>query len=244
MIKVLIIEDEHYTREALKAQLQNSAVEAHIVGESESVEEAVLMCKKEKPDLIFLDINLKGGTGFDFLEQVQELQFNLIFITAYEEYVLKALKLGAIDYILKPVDEDELNEALQKVTALEKTRMQDRFSVAKDQFTGRNDRIVLRMQDSFQMVMFEDLMYCAADSNYTKFFLADGRTFIASKPLKDFANQLPENIFYRTHQSYLLNINFVDSYDKTRFLYLKNGDKIPVSIRKRESIISRIFGGF
>ncbi|MFK8045191.1 MAG: LytR/AlgR family response regulator transcription factor [Crocinitomicaceae bacterium] len=242
MIKALIVEDERYIREGLKAQLKDLTEDIEITGECESVQQAIAHCNKVMPDLVFLDINLKDGSGFDFLNELEDAPFKVIFITAYEEYVLKALKLGAIDYILKPISQEELNEALQKVMAFGKTQTEDRLAVVKDQFAGKNNRMVLRMHESYQMIDFTDLMYCEADGGYTKFFLQDKRTFMVSKTLKDFANQLPTDIFVRTHQSYLVNTTFIDSYDKTRFLYLKNGDKIPVSMRKRESVISKIFG--
>ncbi|MFT5819068.1 MAG: two-component system LytT family response regulator [Crocinitomix sp.] len=244
MIKAIIIEDETYAREALKVNLSNLSSEVTILGESESVKDALLLCKATSPDLVFLDINLKDGTGFDFLDRIEEINFKIIFITAYEDYVLKALRCGAVDYILKPIDSEELAEAIQKVMTITQNQTQERMTVVKDQFIGKNDRIVLRMQDSFQIVDFEQLMYCKADSGYTTFFLSDGRKFVVSKPLKDFVSQLPAATFVRTHQSYLVNISFIDRYDKTRFLFLKNGDKIAVSIRKKESIMAKIFGGF
>lgn len=244
MIKALIVEDERYIREGLKAQLKGISDEITIIGECESVKEALAHCDKMMPDLVFLDINLKDGTGFDFLNAIEHASFHVIFITAYEEYVLKALRLGAIDYILKPINEEELNEAVQKTMAIHQTQIQGRIAVVKNQFAEKNDRIVLRMQDCYQIIDFPELMYCEADGGYTKFFLKDNRSFMVSKPLKEFTNHLPEDIFIRVHQSYLVNVAFIDRYDKSRYLYLKNGAKIPVSVRKKDNVIARIFGEF
>jgi len=244
MIKGLIVEDEKYIREGLKTQLKSISDKIKIIGECESVREAIAQCDKIMPDLVFLDINLKDGTGFDFLNELKNASFKVIFITAYEEHVLRALKLGAIDYILKPINEAELDEAIQKVMAISQTQTQNRVDVVKSQFKGKSDRIVLRMQDSYQMIHFQNLMYCEADSGYTKFYLDDQRTFMASKPLKEFENQLPTDTFVRVHQSYLVNTSFIDGYDKSRYLFLKNGDKIPVSVRKKDNVITRIFGEF
>jgi two-component system LytT family response regulator len=241
MINALIVEDEKYIREGLKAQLKNLSIDVKIIGECESVKEALIHCNEKMPDLVFLDINLKDGTGFDFLKQINAT-FKIIFITAYEEYVLKALKVGAVDYILKPVDEDELLEALQKVAQINESQTQARIDIVKEGFEGTNKRIVLRMQEGYQVVDFKELMYCEADGGYTKFYLNDGRSFMVSKPLKEYSDQLPSEIFVRVHQSFLVNVTFIDRYDKTRFLLLKNGSKIPVSIRKRESVISKVFG--
>ncbi len=244
MIEALIVEDERYIREGLKAQLNVISDDIHIIAECESVSEAVLQCNKKMPDLVFLDINLKGGTGFDFLNQLENVNFTVIFITAHEDYVLQALKLGAIDYILKPISEQELSEAVKKALAIRQTQTHDRIAVVKNQFAGKNTRIVLRMQECYQIIDFSDLMYCMADGGYTKFFLTDKRTFMVSKPLKEFTGQLPEDVFIRVHQSYLVNVSFIDRYDKSRYLYLKNETKIPVSVRKKDNVITRIFGGF
>lgn len=244
MIRALIVEDELYNREALKALINSISNEIIIIGESESVKEAVHLCDTKKPDLVFLDINLKDGTGFNVLEQLDEINFKVIFITAYQEFMLKALRFGAIDYILKPIDEDELNTAIQKVMLINETQTKERISVVQEQFAGKKDRIVLSMQDCFQIVYLKDLMYCQADGGYTTFHMADNRSFIVSKPLKDYTSQLPEENFIRTHQSYLVNSDFIDHYDKSRYLFLKNGTKIAVSVRKRDNLISSIFKRF
>ena len=243
MINTLIVEDEPYIREGLKTLLKNITDELNIVGECESVNDALTHCRNEMPELVFLDINLKGGTGFDFLNELGDVPFKVIFITAYEEHVLRALRLGAIDYVLKPVNENELNEAVQRAMLISKTNNKERLEVVENQFIGKNDRIVLRMSEGYQIVNFDSLMFCKADGGYTTFFCDDDRTFIVSKPLKEFTSQLPEDIFFRVHQSYLVNAAFVDRYDKTRYLYLKKGQKIPVSVRKKDSVISKIFGG-
>ncbi len=243
MIKTLIVEDETFIREGLKSLLNNITSELNIIGECESVNDAVKFCRNEMPELVFLDINLKGGTGFDFLNELGDVPFKVIFITSYEEHVLRALRLGAIDYVLKPVNVEELNEAVQRAMLISQINNNERLEVAKNQLIGKNNRIILRMSEGHQIVNFDRLMYCKADGGYTTFFCDDDRSFIVSKPLKEFTSQLPEDIFLRVHQSYLVNAAFVDRYDKSRYLFLKKGQKIPVSVRKKVSVISRIFGG-
>lgn len=237
-MKTLIIEDEEYTRKGLISQINSLNKGLNIVGECESVQEAVIVAKACKPDLVFLDINLIGGTGFDFLEQTKELKFKVVFITAYEEFALKALKNGAVDYILKPVDVEELEAAIDK--AFLNPMLGEQLNVAAEHFNGNKSRLVLSLQDSFQVVEFDELMYCKSDSGYTTFFLQGGREFMTSKPIKEFESQLPDTIFVRTHQSYIVNLNFVDKFDKTNFVSLKDNTKIPVSTRKRNDFISRM----
>lgn len=238
MIKTLIVEDEEYTRKGLISQINSLNKGLNIIGECEAVHEAVVVAKACQPDLVFLDINLIGGTGFDFLEQTKELNFKVIFVTAYEEFALKALKNGAVDYVLKPVDIEELETAIEKVLKYPNNGVQ--FNVAAEHFNGNKKRLVLSLHDSFQVVEFNDLMYCKSDSGYTTFFLQGGREFMTSKPIKEFENQLPDSIFVRTHQSYIVNLNYVDKFDKTNFVSLKDNTKIPVSTRKRNEFVSRM----
>ncbi len=241
MIKALIVEDELYIRKGLLSMIQSLDKEIDILGECESVEEAITVTKACKPDLIFLDINLKGGTAFDFLEQVKDMSFQVIFITAYDEYALRALKNGAVDYILKPVDIDELENALDKVRFNESDLQKERLDVVKQQIVdNKKEHIVLRLQEGYQVIRFEALMYCQSDKGYTTFYLDNKKSYIASKPIKEFEGQLPVQEFMRTHQSYLVNLKYVDRYDKNGYIFLKSGEKIPVSTRKKEEFVSRL----
>lgn len=241
MIKTLLVEDEPYTRKGLIAQIKKINTSIQIIGECSSVNEAVIVAKSCSPDLVFLDINLIDGTGFDFLNQTSTLDFKVIFITAYEDYALQAIKNGAIDYILKPVNIDELAISINKVLALSKTDIKEQIKVTQEHFKGEINRIVLSLQEGYQIISFQDLIYCSSDKGYTTFHLVDGRSFIASKAIKDFEIQLPNNFFIRTHQSYIVNINFVDKLDKNRMIYLKNGKMIPLAIRKKEEFISKLY---
>lgn len=241
MIKTLLVEDEPYTRKGLIAQIKKINTSIQIIGECSSVNEAVIVAKSCNPDLVFLDINLIDGTGFDFLNQTSMLDFKVIFITAYEDYALQAIKNGAIDYILKPVDIDELAIAVDKVLALSKIDIREQIKVTQEHFKGEINRIVLSLQEGYQIISFQDLIYCSSDKGYTTFHLIDGRSFIASKAIKDFELQLPNEFFIRTHQSYIVNINFVDKLDKNRMIYLKNGKMIPLAIRKKEEFISKLY---
>ena len=241
MIKTLLVEDEPYTRKGLIAQIEKINTSIQIIGECSSVNEAVIVAKSCNPDLVFLDINLIDGTGFDFLNQTSMLDFKVIFITAYEDYALQAIKNGAIDYILKPVDIDELAIAVDKVLALSKIDIREQIKVTQEHFKGEINRIVLSLLEGYQIISFQDLIYCSSDKGYTTFHLVDGRSFIASKAIKDFELQLPSEFFIRTHQSYIVNINFVDKLDKNRMIYLKNGKMIPLAIRKKEEFISKLY---
>ncbi|WP_299840208.1 LytTR family DNA-binding domain-containing protein [uncultured Tenacibaculum sp.] len=240
MIKALIVEDELYIRKGLISMIASLDKDIDIIGECESVQEAITVTKACKPDLIFLDINLKDGIAFDFLDQVKDLKFQVIFITAYDQYALQAIKNGAVDYILKPVDIDELSDAIDRVQTITADRS-THLEIVKEQFVeNKREHIVLRLQEGYQIIRFEDLMYCQSDKGYTTFYTNDKKSYIASKPIKEFESQLPNDLFVRTHQSYMVNLRFIDKYDKTGYAFLKSGVKIPVSTRKREEFVSRL----
>jgi len=241
MLKTLIIEDELYIRKGLIAMIESLEKEITIFGECESVKDAVAVTKACKPDLVFLDINLKDGNAFDFLEQTEDLSFKVIFITAYEQYALQAIKNGAVDYILKPVDIEELEAAIDKALVLDLTTQKEQLDIVKNQLINKQkDRLVLRLQEGYQVIDFSKLMYCQSDKGYTTFYLSDGKSYMASKPIKEFEGQLPNKKFIRTHQSYMVNMDYVDKYDKNGYIFLIDSQKVPVSTRKKEEFVSRL----
>ncbi|MFT6922592.1 MAG: two-component system LytT family response regulator [Crocinitomicaceae bacterium] len=240
-MKALIVEDKEHIRKGLLRLLESIDSEINVVGECESVHDAVIVANSCKPDLIFLDINLTDGTGFDFLDQTKELQFKVIFITAYEEYSLRALKIGAVDYLLKPVDKDELKTAISKVLSLNYSVQQQQISDARKVLDNDQNTLILSLQDSFQLISLEELMYCEGDKGYTTFYLSDGKKHLASKPLKEFESQISSDYFTRPHQSFIVNLNFIDRYDKSGTIHLKNGLKIPVSSRKKNDFLKNLF---
>ncbi len=241
MIKTLLIEDESYIRKGLINLIETLDNDLVVVGECASVKEGVTVANACKPDLVFLDVNLTDGTGFDFLDQTAELEFKVVFITAYEEFALRALKTGAVDYLLKPVDVDELNTAINKVGILSLEAQKQQISMAKKVLTNDSNTLILSLHDAFQVINLQELMYCESDKGYTTFYLSDGKKHLASKSLKEFEGQLSEQYFTRPHQSFIVNLKFIDRYDKSGTIYLKNGVKIPVSSRKKNNFLTHLF---
>ncbi len=238
MIKTIIIDDEPFVRKGLKSMLlDHSNIE--VIGECESVAEALIVTNATKPDLILLDINLPDGTGFDFLDKIELEGLNVIFITAYHEYALQALKAGAIDYLLKPISSDELEEAISKIDLTQDNLIKERLAISKTSLVSKSDKIVLRFQDKYQIVRFSDLLYCKSDSGYTNFYLADGRHFITSKNIKEYEKSLPDN-FVRCHQSYVVNLDYADNYNKEGVIVLTTGENIAVSVRKKELLLEKL----
>lgn len=234
----IIIEDKAYIRKGLLNLLELIDTDVKVVGECESVKDAVVVANACKPELVFLDINLTDGNAFEFLEQTQHLNFKVIFITAYEEFALKALKIGAVDYLLKPVDIEDLKTALKKVKQSSINEQKEKINVAKQVWHNQDDKLILSLQDSFQVVDLKELMYCESDKGYTTFYCNDGKKHLVSKTLKEFEERLSNAHFTRPHQSYMVNLKFIDKYDKSGVIHLKNGKRIPVSSRKKEQFVA------
>lgn len=240
MIKALVVEDKPYVRKAFLSLLNLLNFDITITEECENVKEAIISANTSKPDLIFLDINLPDGNAFDFLDKTNHLDYKVIFITAHEEYALRALKTGAIDYLLKPIDLDDLEIALNKVIETPIKIQQERIENIKPLFNSTPKKIVLSLLNSLQIINLEELMFCKSDKGYTSFYLENGKVYMASKPLKDFEEKLNQASFTRPHQSYMVNLNFIDKYDKSGVIFLKNKQRIPVSSRKKDLFVAKL----
>lgn len=237
-MKAILIEDKAYIRKGLLHLLQTLDKDVEVIGECSSVKEAVVVANACKPDLVFLDINLSDGSGFEFLNQTEKLDFKVIFITAYEEYALRALKIGAVDYLLKPVDIDELQQAIDKVQTLTTTEQKTQINIAKKVWYKEDSTLILSLSDNFQVIDLQELLYCESDKGYTTFHLISGKKYMVSKPLKEYEGQLERFHFTRPHQSFMVNLKYIDKYDKSGTIYLKNGKEIPVSSRKKETFLN------
>ncbi len=245
MIRTLIIDDEPLIRENTEALLQ-AHPDIIVVGSGGSVAEGAILLKTTRPDLLLLDIQLGDGTGFDLLAGVKQESLSVIFITAFNDQAIRAIRVGALDYLLKPLDEDELAAALDKLRALKAPlAAPEQLSLAQRHLhdASATDRIALREQHSVHIIPHKDIIYCAADRSYTHFHLAGGRTLIISGALKDFADVLPETRFFRAHHSYLVNTLYVTRYDKNGMLHLSGGAEVPVAVRKRDEVLQYLVGG-
>ncbi len=237
-MKTIIVEDKAYIRKGLLNLLEIIDTDVEVIGECGSVKEATVVANACKPDLIFLDISLTDGNAFEFLEQTEHLTYKVIFITAYEEYALQALKSGAVDYILKPVDVEELEAALEKVEHLSIAQQKQQIKAVQANWVNEDSKLILSLHDSFQVIDLNELLYCESDKGYTTFYCSNNKKYLVSKTLKDFENQLSTSNFVRTHQSYIVNLKYIDKYEKSGAIHLKNGKKIPVSSRKKEQFLT------
>lgn len=246
MIRTLIIEDEPAVRKEITWLLQQHTA-FNLLGTATSVSEGLILIKATKPSLILMDIQLTDGTAFDILNQLDEIDFRIIFITAYDHFAVKAIKYGALDYLLKPLDGEEFHAALTKIADQDDLRVdlqQQQLSIFKSQTnsteTDLDSRLVLHTLEYLQVLQLKEIIYCQSEGGYTKFFLTEGRHVMISKPLKFYDELLPEKWFLRPHQSYLVNVRFVDKFLKSGTILLKDKTEIPVSSRRKDYILHHI----
>ncbi|RZN84762.1 MAG: response regulator transcription factor [Winogradskyella sp.] len=245
MIKAILVDDEAYIRDDIKSKLANYFIEdIEIVGEAESVEIAVKLIQEEKPDLLFLDIHLQDGTSFDILNRINNKNFDVIFITGFDNHAIKAIKIGALDYILKPIDDNEFKQAVTKAIDSSKQELdiEKLVEISSEYFQGvQKKRIVLKTLENVYVVYEDDILYCKSEGNYTTFYTQKSEKILVSKSIKKALELLSDDIFIRCHQSYLVNKKHVVRYNKQGVLIMNSEVKVPVSSRRKEYVIDKIF---
>ena len=243
MIKIAIIEDEPAIRNEISFLVEQES-DTHIVGWSDNVSDAVRLLDNQQPDVVLMDIQLINGSAFDVLNQVKKIPDNIIFITAYHHFAIKAIKFGALDYLLKPIIQEELQEALdrfRKKTGNE-SHWQNRISITQENFGSQKapEKIALHSLNSVAIVLVKDIAYCKGDGPYTLFHLGNGDKIMVSKPLKYYEELLPTSNFLRSHQSYLVNVDYIEKISNAEHLVLKNKEAIPVSSRRKNYIVNSL----
>jgi two-component system LytT family response regulator len=241
MLTAIIIEDNPDALQLLKRDLENQHPEIDIINTAQSVVEAAKILRKSQPDILFLDIMLGDGTGFDVLEIFPDLSSKIIFVTASDEYAIRAFKFAAIDYVLKPYSEDDLNNAIQRAKAQLQPN-KERLNILKETLAApeaKPDKISLHTLDKIIIVNLDDIIRCEADSNNTMFYLKDNQKVFVTKTLKYFADMLTNYDFIRVHQSHLVNMECISAFIKADggYLLLKNKETVPVSVRKKAEVI-------
>jgi two-component system LytT family response regulator len=238
IIKAIIIDDEERARTTLSSLLKDYCKNVEIIESCSNVPEGVLAINKLRPQLVFLDIEMPEFNGFELLSFFREVDFEIIFVTAYNEYALKAFEVSAVDYVLKPVDIDKLQAAVEKAeTRLNTFDMQNRLEVLKESFKNEQfNKIALPVADGLWFVDTTDIVYLEADGAYTEVWLRNGSKILVSKKIKFFEDVLDKRPnFFRSHRSYLVNINFIKKYNKSdNALTLDNGKTVVIS-RDRKS---------
>lgn len=245
-IKLLVIDDEEQGRNSVKSVIEKYCPYIELLGFSNSKENAIRDILSLKPDVITLDIQLGDGTGFDVLKSLENPP-KTIFITAFDSFAVKAFKFNAIDYILKPFDQLELVEALSKSTALlENVNYNSPEKNFKDFDPEKPTKLVVPTSHGFEIILLNEISHLTADNNYTTFHLINGARKVVSKTLKHYEDLLKDTGFFRCHQSHMIQINQIKSYNKGEggIVYLQSGAQIDVSRRKKEELIQLVNHNF
>jgi two-component system LytT family response regulator len=244
MKKIVIIDDENRTRELIARMIDSFGFDVITIPEGENVQSGIEAIEKHQPDIVFLDIQMPDGTGFDVIRSIENKSFEVIFITAHEEFAIKAIKFSALDYLLKPIDTTELKAALEKAleTIDEKKESSQFDALQKNIQPSEKRRLVLKTQESVHVVELDQIIRCEADRNYTSFFLKDNKKILVSKTLKEYETLLSGHNFLRVQQSHLVNIDYVDRYDKKNggAVVMKDGSEVPLSPAKRDLFFKRL----
>jgi two-component system LytT family response regulator len=245
MVRSIVVDDELKSRESLKILLEDFCENAEVLALCQNVEEGVRAIEEHKPDVVFLDIQMQRETGFDLLARIKPINFEVVFTTAHSEYAIKAFKFSAIDYLLKPIDIEELKKALDKVDK----KLHSNISARLEQLVqnlkpsaGQNYKLALPTSDGLIFVKIEEIIYCEASSNYTQIFTHDGKKHVVSRTLKEYEDLLVDHNFFRIHNSFLINLNSIKKYVRGEggYVIMENDKSLDVSKRKKEGFLSRM----
>lgn len=233
MLKAIIIDDERASVENLAMLLQPFKSDLTVVGTAQNALEGIKLIQQIQPDIVFLDVSMPGGTGFDMLEAIGEHRgFSLVFITAHSKFTLPAIRAGAFDYLLKPFDPDELESCIRRIV---ETRQTPKSS---------GSRLPLETGAGTYFIPPALILKCEADGNYTKVHCSDNRTILVSKTLLYIEQELPPDLFIRVHQSFLVNIGAIQAYmrDNGGYLLLSDGSQVPIARGRKAEVLRRLKG--
>jgi two-component system LytT family response regulator len=244
-IRAIIIDDEPGNCENLEKLLEKYCPQVEILASINNIDPAVEVIMSRKPDLVFLDIELAEGTGFDMLEMLPSKNFEVIFVTAFDRYALKAIKICALDYILKPVNIAELVKAVSRFEERQSEKSENkRMQLLLENLSTSSKRIVLPLSNKMEFVEVDQILRCQGEGNYSHVYLKSGEKYMVCKALKEFDELLSDHNFLRVHQSHLINLNEIKSYVKTDggYIKMKDGASVSISRQRREMVMERLKG--
>ncbi|MEP6795860.1 MAG: LytTR family DNA-binding domain-containing protein [Saprospiraceae bacterium] len=245
-LTALIIDDESNSRNALRQKLVTHCPGIRILQECENGEEGITAIEKEKPDIVFLDVEMPRMNGFVMLQQVKQRNFELIFTTAYDHYAIQAIRFSALDYLVKPIEIKTLQDAVEKARERSESKIPNQrietllYNLMNEK--NQNSRIAIPSQEGIQFVQLDDIIYLEAESNYTSIYLLAAQRIFVSKTLKDFEELLPPNTFIRIHHSFIINKNHMQKYLKGEGgqVLMSNGKTLDVARRKKDEFMKAI----
>jgi len=242
MLRTVIIDDEAHARETLARLIAVHCPQVKLVGEANGVQSGLKIIRELHPQLVLLDVKMDDGTGFDLLRLCNSIDFKVIFITAYEKYAVQAFRFAAVDFLLKPVNPEELSEAVNHAENLIQEYFATQLQALEDNLRTEirhKKKIVLKTLENIHLVEVQNIAFCESDGCYTFVHTNAGEKIMISKTLREFDDMLSESGFYRVHKSYLINLSYITRFEKQEggYIILASGDKVPVSSRKREELL-------
>jgi len=247
VLKALLVDDELSSLQNLQYKIQEYCPAIKVVAQTQNPEEAGRLIQQFKPDVIFLDIEMPRMSGFKMLEQIPEVDFEVIFITAYNHYAINAIRICAFDYLVKPVSIEELQQTVERLGVSTVKKNRERAELLKKNLSSpksQDDNIALPANDGLEFIQIKQIVRIESSSNYSKVILQNGQQLLVTRQLKDFEELLQDYRFYRVHHSHLINLNFIAKYTRGDGgqITLRNGDVIDVSRRKKE-VFLKLIGG-
>jgi two-component system LytT family response regulator len=244
MVTAIIIDDEQKGRIALKQKLQDYCPDIELLGEAENGEEGIELIAKLQPGIVFLDIEMPRMDGFGMLHRLTGKNFHLIFTTAYDQYAIKAIRYAAFDYLLKPIDIEELKSALSRISNQAPVYTEKKLATLEQNLRDKNafNKIAIPTLDGLLFFNINDIIHLAASSNYTTIYFNNHPKLTASKTLKEFEELLPTDIFFRSHHSHIINLHYIKRYIKGDGgqIEMQNGDYVDVARRKKEEFLKTL----
>ena len=245
-MKAVIVDDEKNGRESLSSMVERFCPEVNVTGLASSALEGYELVKISKPDLVFLDIEMPMHNGFDMLEMFKNIDFSVIFTTAYDQYAVKAIKYSALDYLLKPVDPDELRSAIDKVEKRKRNTsdLKEKFDtlLSNLKHDSKRKKVAIPDGDGLVFIYVDEIIRCESDSNYTYFFIQGGKKITASRTMRDFEEMFADENFFRVHRSHLINLDHIKRYMKGDggYVIMDDGSKVEVSRRKKNEFAEKL----
>lgn len=240
MIEAIIIEDEQNSQELLQQMLEEYCSEIKIMGIADDVVSGISLINQVQPTIVFLDVEMPGGTGFDVLKAFDDPDFMVIFVTGYDHYAIKAIKYAAIDYLLKPVSLVELRAAIERVKSKESFQKENiRYLSGSDELTQNPKKIILPGHKKYTIIKVEDIVYLESEGPYVTFYLSNNLKYTAINPLQFYEETLPQSSFFRIHKSFLINGSKITRVETGRggLVHLENGATLPVAVRRKPAFM-------
>ena len=245
MIRAIIVDDEKNSCEAIQILVNEYCPQVELVGIYTSAIEALLQIKNDRPDLLFLDIEMPHMNGFELLEKINAIEFDIIFTTSYNQYAIKAFKFSAIDYLLKPIDRQELITAVERVKKKHNPLVNQQLEMLLHKIKNPAslvDKIALPTMQGLELILINNITFCSANNNYTEFTLTDKKKLLVSRTLKEVEELLSDYAFVRVHNSHIVNLNAINRYVRGEggYLIMSDGSTIDVSRSKKENLMKRL----